>query len=102
MTNVFRENSRIICLAITVQTVPEVGLAGKKNGELLSLAALAGFDVFLTIDQGIEYQQNLGEFKIAVVLIRPKSSRLGDLAPYAAEILSVLQSVRRGSIVHVG
>jgi len=40
-------------------TVPEIGLAGKKNGELLFLAEKAGFQVFLTIDRGIEYEQNL-------------------------------------------
>jgi len=40
-------------------TVPELGLAGKKNGELLSLAEEAGFQVFITLDQGIEYEQNL-------------------------------------------
>ena len=41
------------------RTVPEEGLAGKKNGELLSLAEQAGFEVFLTLDRGLEYQQNL-------------------------------------------
>ena len=45
--------------AIDCQTVPEASLAGKKNGELLRLAELAGFEVLLTVDQGIEYQQNL-------------------------------------------
>ena len=43
-----------ICL-----TVPEVGLAGRKNGELLSLAEQDGFEVFLTLDKGLQYQQNL-------------------------------------------
>ena len=34
------------------QTVPEAGMAGQKNGTLLSLAERAGFDVFLTMDKG--------------------------------------------------
>jgi hypothetical protein len=63
------------------QTVPEVGLAGRKNGDLLSLAQQAGFEVFLTVDRGIEYQQNLTQFGIAVVLVRASSSRLIDLLP---------------------
>jgi hypothetical protein len=50
-------------------TVPEEGLAGKKNGELLALAESAGFQVFLTLDRGIEYQQNLHPRTIAVVII---------------------------------
>jgi hypothetical protein len=40
-------------------TAPESGLAGKKNGQLLSLAESMGFDLFLTLDKSIEYQQNL-------------------------------------------
>jgi hypothetical protein len=40
-------------------TVPEAGFAGKKNGELLKLAGDAGFEVFVTLDRGIEYEQNL-------------------------------------------
>lgn len=39
------------------RTVPEVGLAGKKNGELLTLAEAAWFEVFLTMDRGIEFEQ---------------------------------------------
>ena len=56
------------------KTVPEVGFAGKKNGELLSLAEQAGFEVFLTIDRGIEYEQNLATCKLAVIIIHAKSS----------------------------
>jgi len=48
-------------------TVPEVGLAGKKTGELLSLAEKAGFQVFITLDQGIEYEQSLDRHSIAVI-----------------------------------
>ena len=50
-------------------TVPELGLAGKNNGELLSLAEEAGFQVFITLDQGIEYEQNLMGRRIAIVLV---------------------------------
>lgn len=62
-------------------TVPEAGLAGKKNGELLSLATRAGFEVFVTLDRGIEFEQNLSRGGISVVLIRAKSNRLADLIP---------------------
>src|ERR1700752_121845 len=43
-----------------LQYRPEVGLSGKKNGVLLSLAEDAGFDVFLTMDKGIQYQTEFG------------------------------------------
>lgn len=48
-----------------VETVRERGWAGKRNGELLRLAGSV-FDVLLTMDRGIEYQQNLPAFAIAV------------------------------------
>jgi predicted nuclease of predicted toxin-antitoxin system len=72
------------------QTVPEAGLAGKKNGELLSLAQAAGFEVFVTIDRGIEYEQNLVRRDIAVIMVRAKSSRLADLLPLVPEVLKQL------------
>ncbi len=52
-----------------VTTVPERGWAGKTNGELLKLAA-GSFDVFITADQGLEYQQNLTNVGIAVIVLR--------------------------------
>jgi predicted nuclease of predicted toxin-antitoxin system len=84
------------------RTVPEVGLAGKKNGELLTLAEAAGFEVFLTIDRGIEHEQNLRSRSIAIVLIRAKSSRLSDLQPIVSDVLRVLDSIHPGELVRVG
>jgi hypothetical protein len=89
-------------LGIDCQTVPEAGLAGKKNGELLWLAALAGFQVFLTVDQGIEYQQNLRHSNIAIIVVQSQSNRLDDLLPHTPKILEVLDSVQPGDLVKVG
>jgi predicted nuclease of predicted toxin-antitoxin system len=79
-------------------TVPEAGWAGKKNGELLSLAQQSGFQVFLTLDRGLEYEQNLNGREIAVVLISARSSRLADLLPRIPSILDALRSVRAGQL----
>jgi hypothetical protein len=87
---------------IECQTVPEAGLAGTKNGELLSLAERAGFQVFLTVDQGIEYEQNLQHRHIALVVILAKSSRLDDLRPYTPEILKVLSLIQGSQLIKVG
>ena len=83
-------------------TVPEVGLAGKKNGELLSLAEASGFQVLVSVDQGIEYQQNLTGRSISVVLIRARSSRLTDLLVHGPEMLEVLKSIGSGQFIHIG
>ena len=79
----------------------KMGLAGRKNGELLSLAEEEGFEVFLTIDRGIEYEQNLGQRNIAIILIRSKTSRLGDLLPSTPEILAALGSILPGQLVRI-
>ena len=83
------------------RTVPEEGLAGKKNGELLALAESAGFQVFLTLDRGIEYQQNLQPRTIAVVVIRTKSSQLVDLLLHVPDLLQLLESIEPGQLVRM-
>jgi hypothetical protein len=83
-------------------TVPEVGWAGKKNGELLSLAERSGFDCFLTIDRGIEYQQNLSGRTLAIILVKSNSSRNADLLHHVLEVLRVLDSIRRGELIRIG
>jgi hypothetical protein len=84
------------------QTVPDAGFAGMKNGELLSLAEQAGFEVFLTLDRGIEFQQSLKNRKLAIVLLRSKTSRLKDLISQVAEVLAVISSIRPGQLVQTG
>ncbi len=81
--------------------MPELGLAGKKNGELLSLAEADGFEVFITLDRGIAYQQNLSGRNIAVMLIRAKSSRLADLISRVADILAAVAAIEPGQVVNV-
>ena len=84
------------------RTVPEEGFAGERNGELLMLARQAGFDVLLSSDRGIEFQQNLQSQRIAVLLVRARSSRLADLLPQVHEIPKRLESLQPGEVVVVG
>jgi hypothetical protein len=83
-------------------TVPECGLAGKKNGELLALAETQGFDAFVTLDRGIQYQQNLAGRSIAVLIIRANSNRLTDLLPHVTECLDQLANIVAGSVTTIG
>ena len=84
-----------------VSTVPRSGWAGIKNGKLLALAATR-FDVFLTIDQNIEFQQNLSALPIAVLVVVAKSNRMEDVAPLVPEILKALQQLPAKSLRRVG
>jgi predicted nuclease of predicted toxin-antitoxin system len=61
------------------QTARYAGLAGLKNGDLLVAAEAAGSDVFITVDQGVEYQQNLTGRNIAIIILRVKSNRIAEL-----------------------
>jgi hypothetical protein len=83
-----------------VRTVPQAGWAGIKNGELLKLVE-NDFDVFVTVDRNLSYQQNLAQLRIAVVVLRAKSNRFQDLLPLVPKILMVLNAIRRGELVEV-
>jgi len=85
----------------TCRTVQEMGWAGKKNGLLLSLAEKE-FEVLITIDQGFEYQQNLGDRKIALLLLLAPSNQLEDLAPLIPYALTALDGIQPGSVIRVG
>ena len=84
-----------------VKTVPQVGWAGIKNGELLTLAEKE-FDVFITVDRNLSFQQNLPKHNIAVLVLHAPSNRLADLRPLAPEILSTLPSLTKGEARHAG
>jgi hypothetical protein len=68
------------------------GWAGKQNGELLSLAEADSFEAFVTLDRGIEYQQNLST-RIIIILIGARSSRISDLVALVRQILSAMASI---------
>ena len=59
-----------------VSTVQQKGWAGLKNGELLRMAADAGFDVFVTADRNLEFQQNLSQTGLGVILLVAPSNAL--------------------------
>ncbi len=80
------------------QTARYAGLAGLENGELLDAAETAKFDVFLTVDQGIEYQQNLAGRKIAILIFRTKSNRLRNLLPLVPACLAKIETIQPGQI----
>ena len=81
-----------------VKTVPEAGWASLKNGELLSRAQ-AEFDVFVTTDRNLMFQQNLPKFDIAVLVLSAKSNRLRDLLPLVPKIAEAIRSAKPGSPV---
>lgn len=78
-----------------------MGWAGKKNGELLSLMT-GNFDVFVTADQNVTYQQNLESVTVAIAVLVAQSNRLADLLPLVPELKEKLETIQAGDIVHIG
>lgn len=83
------------------ETVQEVGWSGIENGELLALAE-ARFDVLLTIDSNLKYQQNLSNRKIAIVVLLARSNRIESLRKYFGDCAAALEQVCPGEILIIG
>ncbi len=81
-------------------TVSYAGWSGRRNGDLLKLAN-EHFDVLLTTDKGMAYQNNLTGFDIAVVQISVKSNRLADIVPFLTQIKIALKNVEKGRFVRL-
>ena len=77
-----------------------MGWAGVKNGKLLALA-VEGFDVFITVDRNLSFQQNIPQFDIAVVVLQAPSNSLAALKSLASNLLTVLDSANKGQVTIV-
>ena len=84
-----------------VRTVQQQRWAGAKNGELLRLAAEAGFELFLTADHNLEYQQSLQTVRLGIVVLIAASNALEDLLPLIPDTLEVLLAIQPGQVVRV-
>ncbi len=84
-----------------VKTVGQMSWASFKNGELLALAA-EHFDVFVTVDRNLAFQQRLTARAVAVIILHGKTNRLSDLRPLVPKILAALPSSRPGTVTHLG
>lgn len=76
------------------------GWSGAKNGELLRLAR-ERFDALLTMDRGLQHQQNLGVSGLRVVIIRAPSNRMADLRPLVGSISQALEASSPGQVLEV-
>lgn len=74
---------------------------GLKNGELLRRAKSEGFEVFITADQNLEYQQNLARSGLGIVVVKAVRNRLEDLKPLVPSVLQALSSIQPGQVVRI-
>ena len=101
MTSCIDERLRHLFSDHDCQTARHAKLVGLKNGELLTAAEAAGFDVLVTIDQSIPYQQNLRSRTIGVLILCAPTNRLRDLEQIVPAALIALSSIKPGEVVRV-
>ena len=82
-------------------TVRKAEFGSKRNGELLRLAE-GQWDVLLTSDRNIKYQQNMMGRNVSIVILCAKSIRMKDLLPLMSACAQVLLSIQPGHVVEVG
>lgn len=84
-----------------VRTAQEMGWAGKRNGDLLRLAEQE-FDVFVTVDQKLRFQQDIPAFALAVIVLVAPTNRFDDLRPLFPSVSKMLTQAPRGRALVVG
>ena len=85
----------------SIRSVQEMGWSALKNGELLR-RAVDEFDVFLTADQNLQYQQNVKALPIAVAVLVARSNRIQSLKPLVPALLSALAALEPRTLFRVG
>ncbi|WP_456431459.1 DUF5615 family PIN-like protein [Nitratifractor sp.] len=82
-------------------TVPQLGLSGYSDYDLLEELAKREIDCFITIDGNMEYQHALNRQPFGTVVLRSPSNRFHDLLPLKALILDVIEDCETGKIIHI-
>ena len=85
----------------TVESVPLIGWAGLKNGDLLKRAE-KDFEVLITMDSNMIDQQNFSKYRIAVIVLKAASNRIEDTRPFMPQVLAVLPTVQAGKLTVIG
>jgi hypothetical protein len=83
-----------------VVTIPQAGWAGIQNGELLRLAQEL-FEVFVTVDRNLSFQQHLPQFNIAMIVLQAATNRLHDLRPLVPQLYQVIVAAPKGQVMRV-
>jgi len=84
-----------------VMTARQMGWTSIENGELIALAS-EEFDVFVTVDRNLAFQQNLTGLSIAVFVLRAPTNRLSDLRPLVPELSHAIAAAKAGVVTMIG
>lgn len=84
-----------------VFTVQEMSWDGKRNGELLGLMIANDFEILITADKNLHFQQSLKKFPLAVLLLNVKFIRPDTIEELAPAILNILKAKPKHGITFV-
>jgi hypothetical protein len=82
--------------------VVDMGWSSKRNGELLQLMLAAQFAALLTVDQNLEFQQNVRASGVGVIVLLAKTNRIKELRPLVSQILEALARLSPGELIRIG
>ena len=85
-----------------VRSVKSQGWSGIKNGALLALMQADGFEVLLTVDQNLRFQQNLATTGVAVLVMMARTNSIPDLVALVPDVAAALNLLKPGDVVEVG
>ena len=84
-----------------VFTVQYLGWSGTKNGRLLTRAVDAGFDVMVTMDDGVAYQQKVAALRLGVIILEAASNDMGDLRPLVLRLRKAIKNIKPGRVLRI-
>ncbi|MDQ3221287.1 MAG: hypothetical protein M3Q26_11190 [Acidobacteriota bacterium] len=84
-----------------VRSAREMNWHGKKNGELLGLMTLAGFEGFVTMDKNLPEQQNLKKFAIRIFVLRGVNNKLATLQELIPLLLAKIDQRLDVSVIEI-
>jgi hypothetical protein len=90
---------RRILTGHSVETAYERGWSKLSNGDLLSVAEAAAFDLFITTDQNLGYQQNLTERRLAIIVL--PTTRWPTIEQQTAKVTDAVATIKAGAFIEL-
>ena len=84
-----------------VRHVVDMGWSSKRNGELLQVMLAAQFAALLTVDQNLEFQQNVRASGVGVIVVLARTNRVKELRPLVPQILEALARLAPGELIRI-
>ncbi|MEO6869574.1 MAG: DUF5615 family PIN-like protein [Ginsengibacter sp.] len=78
-----------------VFTVSQMKWNGIKNGELMTMCVENGFDLILTIDKNLKYQQNLDNYELTIAILNSSTSKIEELTLFMSSFKDQINKLEK-------